>query len=137
MNERSYPFQQALPNRDRVRGRRFNSRLFAYGTLLPGLAPPAMREVVGRMRAAGDATVAGRLYDLGPYPGLVLDETSGPVHGQLLDVPDDPELWLRMDAYEGFVPEDPPRSLFRRGPCPAPPPGRACPGGGRLCVFYC
>jgi putative glutamine amidotransferase len=95
------------------------TRLFAYGTLLPGLAPTAMQEVVERMRPVGPAAVRGRLFDLGPYPGLVLDVAAGAVHGQLLDVPDDPELWLRMDAYEGFVPDDPARSLFRRVMCRA------------------
>ena len=89
------------------------TRLFAYGTLLPGLAPTAMREVVERMRPVGLAAVRGRLFDLGPYPGLVLDAVAGSVQGQLLEVPDEPELWLRMDAYEGFVPEDP------RGACSA------------------
>src|SRR4051794_285344 len=111
-----------------------STRLFAYGTLLPGLAPTAMRDVVERMRPIGAATVAGRLYDLGPYPGLVIgSDREGRVLGQLLDVPDDPELWLRMDAYEGFVPEDPPRSLFRRGRCRAQLAGNT--GAGDCWVY--
>src|SRR4051812_49218054 len=79
-----------------------------------------MRDVVERMRPIAAATVAGRLYDLGPYPGLVIgSDREERVRGQLLDVPDDPELWLRVDAYEGFVPDDPARSLFRRVSCRA------------------
>jgi gamma-glutamylcyclotransferase (GGCT)/AIG2-like uncharacterized protein YtfP len=94
-------FQPVLANPATVRGVRVSAlttRLFAYGTLLPGLAPTAMREVVERMRPVGPAAVRGRLFDLGPYPGLVLGAADGEVHGQLLEVPDDPELWLRMDA---------------------------------------
>lgn len=88
--------------------------LFVYGTLLPGLAPPAMRDLVGRMKPMGPASVRGSLYHLGAYPGLVLDASGSVIHGQLLEVPDDPALWLRMDSYEGFSPTDADRSLFRR-----------------------
>jgi putative glutamine amidotransferase len=94
-------------------------RLFAYGTLQPGLAPTSMREVVERFRPVGRATVRGRLFHLGAYPGLVLDDAGGTVHGQVLDVPDDSLAWRRLDAYEGFAPEDPGRSLFRRVRCRA------------------
>lgn len=93
--------------------------LFVYGTLLPGHAPAAMRDVVATMRVVGPATVRGRLYDLGSYPGLVLDVSDDRVHGQVLAVPDDPDAWLRLDAYEGFVIDEPERSLFRRARCPA------------------
>ena len=46
--------------------------LFAYGTLQPGFAPPAMSPVVARMVPSGAATVEGKLYDMGSYPGLIL-----------------------------------------------------------------
>src|SRR5437764_4730137 len=92
-------------------------RLFVYGTLLPGQSPPAMRDVVARLRPAGTAAVRGRLYDLGAYPGMVLDPAAGEVLGQVMEMPapsdasdDGPgpaDLWRRMDAYEGFVPDDP------------------------------
>src|SRR6185436_15278063 len=63
------------------------SFLFVYGTLLPGHAPAAMRDVVASLRPVGPATVRGRLYHLGAYPGLVLDagDASGVVHGMLLE----------------------------------------------------
>ena len=92
-------------------------RLFVYGTLLPGRAPTAVRELVDRTRVLCAATLRGRLYDLGSYPGVVIDPDAGTVVGQVLEVPDDPELWLRLDAYEGFVASDPGRSLFRRVRC--------------------
>ena len=88
--------------------------LFVYGTLLPGRAPTAVRDLIERTRVISAATMRGRLYDLGSYPGVVIDPGAGPVIGQVLEVPDDPELWLRLDAYEGFDSNDPARSLFRR-----------------------
>ena len=96
--------------------------LFTYGTLQPEYAPAAMRDVVGRMRIIGRATVEGRLLDLGAYPGLLLDEGpgAGTVAGQLLELPaGDPSALRRLDLYEGFDPHRPERSLFRRVRCRA------------------
>ncbi|WP_435010336.1 gamma-glutamylcyclotransferase family protein [Tundrisphaera lichenicola] len=78
--------------------------LFAYGTLAPD-GPRAM--------AVGGWTVdaaRGRLFDLGPYPGLVdeNDPTAGWVEGYVRPV-DESELRERLDPYEGV--ED---GLFRR-----------------------
>lgn len=80
--------------------------LFAYGTLGPG----------GRAcRSAGpwepDA-VRGRLFDLGPYPGLVdLDHPSaGWVEGHARAV-SPTELVESLDPYEGVA-----EGLFRREP---------------------
>lgn len=84
--------------------------LFAYGTLIPGMEPPVMSAVVRRLTVVGPATIKGRLYDLGSYPGVVLDSKPGLVRGHLLRVPSD-RLWHALDAYEGC---DPPENLFRR-----------------------
>lgn len=89
--------------------------LFAYGTLLDGVRPAAIARAAERLAALGPATVRGRLYDLGEYPGLVLDAAASEVHGTILAVPDDGVL-AALDAYEGFEPDRPDRSLFvRRG----------------------
>jgi gamma-glutamylcyclotransferase (GGCT)/AIG2-like uncharacterized protein YtfP len=78
--------------------------LFAYGTLVP-------RES-GRRIAEGwrpDA-VRGRLFDLGPYPGLVdLDDpASAWVEGFVRRV-EEAELTGRLDPYEGVD-----EGLYRR-----------------------
>jgi gamma-glutamylcyclotransferase (GGCT)/AIG2-like uncharacterized protein YtfP len=99
--------------------------LFAYGTLLGGRRPAAIARVAERLAVLGPATVRGRLYDLGEYPGLVLDPAADAVHGTIFTVPDEAVL-AALDAYEGFAPDAPARSLFVRIPVAATlPDGRA------------
>lgn len=89
--------------------------LFAYGTLTPGHEPACIADLVARFRPIGSATLRGILYDLGSYPGLVVDGNAGrDVPGFLLELPDEPILLRRLDAYEGFDPVTPSASLFRR-----------------------
>lgn len=78
-----------------------NDRLFIYGTLLPDLVRPPFDVLVAKLTPLGAATIRGRLYDLGPYPGLVLDETGARVHGEVFALPDDPALLASLDDYEG------------------------------------
>ena len=76
--------------------------LFLYGTLLPELAPDVVKEYVARLQYRGTANVPGRLYDLGPFPGAVLDpRASTKVYGRLFELPDDPALLQALDHYEG------------------------------------
>lgn len=94
--------------------------LFVYGTLLPGLAPPAITGVVDTLRVVGPANVPGRLYDLGEYPGCVLDaECESLIHGVLLELSDLAVL-ERLDWYEGYAAHDESgESLFVRTTCDA------------------
>jgi gamma-glutamylcyclotransferase (GGCT)/AIG2-like uncharacterized protein YtfP len=76
--------------------------LFVYGTLRPEAAPAALRGVLGRARRLGPGRLPGRLYDLGPYPAVVLEEGCGSkVRGELLELPRDPSLLALLDGYEG------------------------------------
>jgi len=89
--------------------------LFVYGTLRPGLAPPAIAAVVGTLQRLGPARVRGRLYDLGRYPAAVADPAEGGwIEGELVARrPGSPPLaWF--DAYEGWDPAAPETALFRR-----------------------
>jgi gamma-glutamylcyclotransferase (GGCT)/AIG2-like uncharacterized protein YtfP len=65
----------------------------------------------------GFGTIAGRLYDLGAYPGVVLDGAGSRVRGELL-IADDDQLMRdalhRLDRYEGCRSDDPPAGLYRR-----------------------
>jgi len=95
--------------------RPLTTHLFAYGTLRPDRAPPGIAAVARRLGRVAAATISGRLYDLGSYPGAVLDPcTNAKVHGEVLRLPDDPDVLARLDAYEGFDPSEPRRSLFVR-----------------------
>jgi gamma-glutamylcyclotransferase (GGCT)/AIG2-like uncharacterized protein YtfP len=78
--------------------------LFAYGTLAPESPEAAAAE-----GWVADA-VRGRLYDLGPYPGLVdLDDASaGWIDGFARPVTG-PQLSGSLDSYEGVA-----EGLYRR-----------------------
>ena len=86
--------------------------LFAYGTLQPGLVPVAMERVCRRLRVVGPATMAGRLYDLGHYPGAIVGG-EGLIYGQIVEV-DCEQTWQALDRYEGCPPEGEGEGLFRR-----------------------
>ena len=64
--------------------------LFVYGTLSPRHAPLEIAATVRRLRPVGQASVRGRLYDLGEYPGAVLSEKSRSViRGEVFELPGD------------------------------------------------
>jgi len=67
-------------------------RVFVYGTLRAGevndLNRAATRHGIELPRLVGTGTIAGRLYDFGTYPGLVLDALAGPVAGDIYDISD-------------------------------------------------
>ncbi|HEY7552583.1 MAG TPA: gamma-glutamylcyclotransferase family protein [Hyphomicrobiaceae bacterium] len=92
-----------------------NSLLFVYGTLLSGIRHAMGARLRGEARLVGAATIQGRLYSLGRYPGLV-EGTDGQyaVHGEVYDlsVPAASLRWL--DAYEGIVPGRPDTSPYKR-----------------------
>jgi gamma-glutamylcyclotransferase (GGCT)/AIG2-like uncharacterized protein YtfP len=92
--------------------------LFVYGTLLPGLC---RHSAMHGARWLGDARVRAQLYDLGPYPGLILDTpTSEPeswVWGQVAEVDD--ALLARLDAMEAYDPDRPVQSEYVRQRCEA------------------
>jgi gamma-glutamylcyclotransferase (GGCT)/AIG2-like uncharacterized protein YtfP len=90
--------------------------LFVYGTLLPHLAPPAVLNEVRQFIWLGQGVAGGRLYDLGAYPGAILDAAAETgIIGQVCQLPDDPAVLAALDAYEGYYYADPdPDSLFVR-----------------------
>jgi gamma-glutamylcyclotransferase (GGCT)/AIG2-like uncharacterized protein YtfP len=88
--------------------------LFVYGTLRPDHAPSEIEDAVRDMKPVGPGTIRGKLYHLGAYPGVILDEM-GPetVEGQVFALPD-AETLARLDKYEEYNPRDPEGSLFKR-----------------------
>jgi gamma-glutamylcyclotransferase (GGCT)/AIG2-like uncharacterized protein YtfP len=87
--------------------------LFIYGTLHPDRAPAEIASAAHRLIPHARGTIRAHLYNLGAYPGVVLDDTAPEVSGEVFLVPDDSTLAI-LDAYEDFRPNDPANSLFLR-----------------------
>ena len=75
--------------------------VFVYGTLRQGEARDINR-LLPAPRLLGNARVAGTLYHLGAYPGLVLG-ASGPVHGEVYEISG--ELERLLDEIEEVWPQ--------------------------------
>ena len=77
--------------------------LFVYGTL-KRRAPSSPHRLLRSARFASRASMRGRLYDLGEYPGLVRGQAGGHrVFGELYELPPDTaiETLRALDQYEG------------------------------------
>jgi len=89
--------------------------LFVYGTLLPDEHPCEIADAVRKLRRVGKARARGRLYDFGDYPGAVLDASAREtITGLVYEIPEEPTLLRKLDAYEGFDERHPESSLFLR-----------------------
>jgi gamma-glutamylcyclotransferase (GGCT)/AIG2-like uncharacterized protein YtfP len=89
--------------------------LFAYGTLVDRHAPRALAATLKRLKPVGKGFIFARLYDLGDYPGAVLDPNGRhKVFGLIYELPRDEKALERLDAYEEFDPRHPAASLFVR-----------------------
>jgi gamma-glutamylcyclotransferase (GGCT)/AIG2-like uncharacterized protein YtfP len=71
--------------------------VFVYGTLRRGGAG-AMSVRFPNSKFIVDAKVSGSLYDLGAYPGLLLNESNSLVSGEVYEVDD--EILKRLDDFE-------------------------------------
>jgi gamma-glutamylcyclotransferase (GGCT)/AIG2-like uncharacterized protein YtfP len=77
--------------------------LFVYGTLLSSAGHPMGARLRREARLVGQASLPGRLVDLGRYPGLIeAGDMKSRVHGEVyvLNSPAASLPWL--DAYEGI-----------------------------------
>lgn len=71
--------------------------VFVYGSLRSGDAG-AMSIRFPNSKFIAEAQVSGSLYDLGAYPGLLLDESKSLVSGEVYEVDD--ELLNELDDFE-------------------------------------
>ncbi len=71
--------------------------VFVYGSLRGGSAR-SMSLRFPQSRFIAEAKVSGILYDLGPYPGMLLNETNSLVVGEVYEVDD--ELLQQLDEFE-------------------------------------
>ena len=89
------------------------SYFFAYGTLRRGARNDLLDFVGGCARLVGRASVPGRLYDLGDYPGMLdAGAAEDRVFGELYELADTEWTLSRLDEYEGC--ESDGRGKFRR-----------------------
>ena len=92
-----------------------NPHLFVYGTLLSAAGHRNGARLQREARLIGEASIAGRLYRIERYPGLV--EDSNPllrVHGEVYVLHDPANTLTWLDAYEGIVPGAPDRNEYER-----------------------
>jgi gamma-glutamylcyclotransferase (GGCT)/AIG2-like uncharacterized protein YtfP len=66
------------------------------------ISEAAARHDIAEPTLIGTATVRGRLFDFGAYPGLVLDEAGSPVRGDVYEI--DPDLVAVLDEIEEVYP---------------------------------
>jgi gamma-glutamylcyclotransferase (GGCT)/AIG2-like uncharacterized protein YtfP len=92
-----------------------DSLLFVYGTLRPFVAIPMARWLAGAAHYVGPAKTRGRLYDLGPYPGLRASRGQREwVVGDVYRIAS-PRVLRVLDRYETGVRKA--RATFVRVPC--------------------
>ena len=92
-----------------------NPHLFVYGTLLSAAGHRNGARLQREARLIGEASIAGRLYRIERYPGLV--EDSDPqlrVHGEVYALNDPADALQWLDAYEGIVPGTLDRNEYER-----------------------
>ena len=83
--------------------------VFIYGTLRRG-GSNDFRMAGAEFITCG--TITGRMYRIDWYPGLVLDEAGGEIHGEVYAV--DPELLSALDGFEGLSAGEMEGSEYRR-----------------------
>jgi gamma-glutamylcyclotransferase (GGCT)/AIG2-like uncharacterized protein YtfP len=95
-----------------------NPNLFVYGTLISAARHPMGERMRRESRLLGAASIEGKLFSLGKYPGLVEAPGEGMrVHGEVyaLNAPAASLEWL--DAYEGIEPGDHANNAYKRVEC--------------------
>jgi len=86
--------------------------VFVYGLLMSGGTGFRALGLETRVKRLGPERVAGRLYHLGHYPGLITGE-KGAVQGEVIAFRD-PGIIEELDAYELYDADNPTRSEYRR-----------------------
>lgn len=74
-------------------------KLFVYGTLRPGHG--ANNFLNGRASHVGEDRIHGRMYNMGWFPGVRLDEQESIIIGDVYEIEDE-GLPAVLDTYEGY-----------------------------------
>jgi gamma-glutamylcyclotransferase (GGCT)/AIG2-like uncharacterized protein YtfP len=82
-----------------------NPHLFVYGSLLSSIGHTSGQRLRGEARLVGAASMPGRLYRVGWYPGLVEAQAGDTrVHGEVYALADPAGSLAWLDEYESIVP---------------------------------
>jgi len=82
--------------------------LFVYGTLMSTVGHPMGARLAKEAVYLSSATIRGRLYDLGKWPGLLdSDSPHAIVHGEVFVLSRPVATFDWLDAYEGIHPSAP------------------------------
>jgi gamma-glutamylcyclotransferase (GGCT)/AIG2-like uncharacterized protein YtfP len=87
--------------------------VFFYGTLMTPFDRPGRRRIEPFLTFLGRGSICAALYDLGIYPAAV-PAGDGQVWGELYEVESPREVLDALDEIEGFRPNEPESSLYRR-----------------------
>ncbi len=89
--------------------------LFVYGTLMSQSKHPMAVRLRQCAKLIGPATIAGRLYDLGEYPGATLSANMrDKIHGEVFRLTAPSQILPILDRYEGATPHHPQPYLYSR-----------------------
>ena len=76
--------------------------LFVYGTLLRQSQSPVSSMLSKHSSFIEKGTVRGKLYDIGEYPGIVVnDDSKKEVMGEVFKLNNSASLLKKLDSYEG------------------------------------
>ena len=92
-------------------------KLFVYGSLRSGFKHPAYEYISRYFRLISEATVKGKLYDMGSYPAAIPTKEECFIIGELYQLKNEKEFdWAfeQLDDYEGVHAEDNEQSLYIR-----------------------
>jgi len=92
-------------------------QLFVYGSLRSGFRNSAYEYLARYFHLIGDATVKGKLYDMGQYAAAVSTGEEKFIHGELYAINDPAEFdWAiaQLDDYEGVNVEAGEHPLYKR-----------------------
>lgn len=89
--------------------------LFVYGTLMSSITHPMSEYLSSNANLVGKGCIAGKLYDLGEYPGLIgTEDKKSQVFGEIFDICGKVALLRRIDEYEGCGKTQPKPHLYER-----------------------
>jgi gamma-glutamylcyclotransferase (GGCT)/AIG2-like uncharacterized protein YtfP len=90
-----------------------NALLFIYGTLLNHNNEFAVY-LKEHSHFFANGKVRGKLYDIGEYPGAILDNGDEYIYGVILQIEDPEVVFFEIDDYEGYGDGQPEPNEFIR-----------------------